>query len=260
MEKKRVIGFVFIGLVLMSLFVGVVSAQNEETGMGSVNKFFKDNFGVDFSYTWETEFFKAGGGFQKFLIFALVSLIIYSISSFLPFLENNPWINAGVAVIVGILSAFWLSSEEIATALLSYRALGIILTGIIPFFAIAVISKKSFDKGHPFMGKVLWIGFFVVTLIRWLSATDIGAFGKIVYPIVLIVTLIMFFVQNWIYIKLAMAGRALGITVYTEGVKNIISVKIKELEEKLGTAGLSEDEKETILDRIKSLKEQQKAL
>lgn len=183
------IGFVFIGLVLMSLFVGVVSAES------ILDKLLGDNIG---SINLNLENLQRSTGFAQFLLFILVALIVFAVSGSMPFVKDNKYVQAGLAIIVGILATFYLKSTEIATILISYSALGITLTGIIPFIIIAVISKKLHEDEYGFFSKFVWIVFGVVTVVRYLSAdtTEIGSFGQLVYPLVLLATLGMIFFES----------------------------------------------------------------
>lgn len=147
--------------------------------------------------------FIEGDSFKKFLLFLLSALILYSIGGFLPFLGKNVWINGVVAGVLSFLIIFYLTTEEINSILLSYGALGIVLTGVIPFFAIAAISKRAYDGGYEFAAKFLWLAFIIVLGIRWLSATpeEIGSFGTLIYPILGIAALAMFLWEKRFYAK-----------------------------------------------------------
>ncbi|MEK6898647.1 MAG: hypothetical protein AABW79_00950 [Nanoarchaeota archaeon] len=201
-KKRLLLSLVFSALLLIS-FVGAtshdlgpvgppapgsVSATVAQDLFGSIRSFFVGITGSTFQSV----------GFAQFLLFVLVALIVYSISPFLPFIGDKNWVSIAISIVVALLATLYLKSEEIYTILLSYGALGIVLTGIIPFFAIAVVASKSHEKGHPIFAKIIWIAFFLVTFARWLTANpaEIGNFGKYVYPIVLVLSVIMFFWEN----------------------------------------------------------------
>jgi len=199
MNQKKVIAFVFFSLMLFSVVAGLVSAQApSDPGVSLLERLVlavERAVGSDFSFNVQDP--SSGGIFPKILFFLLVTLIVYSVSGFLPFIkkddgsDKNDFVQWGIAIIVGLLSIFFLNSEQIATVLLSYKALGITLTGIIPFIITAVISVQLHQKGHGFFSKILWVAFIVV--IGWilLTSTEIGAFGQWTYGILLLLGFIM---------------------------------------------------------------------
>jgi len=190
--QKRSLNLLLLSFVMIMFALGFVSAQ---TIFSDIADSFRSGVSGVIS---------PGPGFAQFLLFILVALIIYAIAEELPFVGTKTWVAGAIAVVVGLLSTFFLKSEEVYTILLSYGALGITLTAIIPFVIISVIAKKAHDKDNVLLGKLLWITFFVVTLFKWglSSSSEIGTFGKWVYPIVLSLVLAMLFFENWIYFRL----------------------------------------------------------
>ncbi|MDO8467507.1 MAG: hypothetical protein Q7S56_00990 [Nanoarchaeota archaeon] len=207
--NKRVGKRIFVGLFLAVLIVsilGFVVAADETTVIGQFTAKILPNGGTGLN-----NFLNNGAqiqdslSFVRVLIFILVFLIIFSIFEFLPLFGHNIYVKWGISIIVSLLSTMFLSNEEISTVLLSYGALGIALTAIIPFICIAAISKKLHDEeGYAFWGKVLWLGFLVFLVFRWLlaPASQIGDFGKWAFPIVFLLALAMFLWENRIYLIL----------------------------------------------------------
>ena len=144
--------------------------------------------------------FTESDGFAKFLIFILVTLIIYGISD--SFMEGKSVLRFGVSLIIGILSTFYLANTEVRSILLSYGALGITLSLIIPFVIIVIIGRKLSTEGKaPFASKVLWLGFGIILIMRWWTAptNEIDAFGIIIYPVIALATLIMLIWDRRLY-------------------------------------------------------------
>lgn len=139
--------------------------------------------------------------FAQFLLFILVALIVYAVLVSIELFRGKEFIVGAVSVVVAILSTFFLKSTEVATILISYGALGITLTGLLPFILIMVIAKQLADAGYEFLNIVLWVVFFVITIIRWLTASsaEIGTFGGIVYPILLGLVGAMFFMDKQLW-------------------------------------------------------------
>ena len=144
--------------------------------------------------------FTESDGFAKFLIFILVTLIIYGISD--SFMEGKSVLRFGVSLIIGILSTFYLVNTEVRSILLSYGALGITLSLIIPFVIIVIMGRKLYIDGKiSFASKVLWLGFGIILIMRWWTAptNEIGAFGIIIYPVIALATLIMLIWDRRLY-------------------------------------------------------------
>lgn len=191
-KGSKILALGILGLFLISFLAGVVSAETvldsllNKVGLGSTTT------DLDFANS---------PGFAKFLIFVLIALIVYGLGEFLPFLGDKPVINGAVAIIIGILSSLYLSKEEIYTAILSYSSLGITLTLIIPFMIIGVISFKSFNKGHVFLSKFVWVAYLIVLIARYLfgDTTELGSFGLWTYLVLGIAALLMFVFEYPLY-------------------------------------------------------------
>ncbi|MBI2452310.1 hypothetical protein HYV50_04520 [Candidatus Pacearchaeota archaeon] len=188
---KESVGILFILLISVLLidFVGAETVAERLFG----------NFGsTELSKFFTSKFFTIEGGFVKFLLFMLVTLVVYSISPFLPFATEKPFVSLLISVIVGILATFSLQIEEINTILLSYTALGIVISAIIPFFAIAAISFKSYEKGNIFISKFLWVVFIIVIVMRilYVDVSSIGEFGYYSYVFIGLAALVMVFIER----------------------------------------------------------------
>ena len=192
-KGTKILALVFLSLFLISFLAGIVSAQTVFDDLkNGISSFLQSNN------------LKAGTGFAQILMFCLITLIIYAIAEFLPFIGDNGLVAFLISAIIGFLSVFYLKNEEIYTILLSYSTLGIVLTSIIPFIVIAVMSKRLFDQGYSWMSRIIWIAFGVVLLVKWLpsSTAQIGQFGEWAYLLTFIGILIMVLFQNWIYFKI----------------------------------------------------------
>lgn len=187
MQIKKLIVLVFLGLFLFSFVLPPVSANGESIA-DKISNTININIG-------NTNLDNIGDSptFAKILLFLLVTLIVYSIFKVMPFFKDAHFlILMGISIIVGILSIFFLASEEVFTILLSYGVLGITLTAIIPFILITVLTFELTKGGYGFFSKIVWIVFGVGLLFRWITAKNIGTFGNWAYPIVLILILILF--------------------------------------------------------------------
>ncbi len=205
MNKLRVtkVHFVLLTLIIFGIFlmVSFVVAAESSSGtsiaddiLNKLNALLEKALNKEGSNT-NIDFWEKGGLFSKILIFILVALIIYSITPFIPFLNGEGkganYIAIGISAVVAILATFWLTSMEISAILVSYGALGIVLTAIVPFFAILAITKRLYEEKHILFAKFLWAAFILVTLFRLITAEDISAGVKWFYLGILLVGLAM---------------------------------------------------------------------
>lgn len=188
--------FVLVSFSLISLLTTIVIAQDTVLdrliGPGGLSGVFENLSNSNL--------------FAKTLLFILVALIVYAVAGSLPMMRGDKtYIAALISIVVALLATFFLKSQEINTILLSYGALGITLTGILPFVLIMIIAKQLADAGYGFLNRVIWAVFLIVTGVRWLTATpeDIGTFGTVVYPIIIAAVIIMFAIDKkfWKWFK-----------------------------------------------------------
>ncbi len=273
MFNKRFVGLFLFSLVLTSLFVGVVSAADPgvpgpiDTIFSAIGKAFESIgkvFGIT-STTTGTSFLQSDT-FARFLMFCLVALVIYSVSPFLPFVSDKSWATIGISLIVAALSTFFLKKEEVYTAILSYNALGVTLTAIIPFFAIAAIALKARTNGHVLLSKSMWVAFMVVIIMRLSSAAtsgqDIGDFGRSVYWITLLGALFMFLFDKYaakLFLKWKMRGSVDATNLsYQSSMAGALARKEQALEALIesGQGGIKFEAANQLRREIKELKAQ----
>lgn len=194
MDRKRVFVFLVLGILALSFVVQIANFVSAQT----VGEKILGNLGVD---STNLKASLTGISFAKFLFFLLVALIIYGIGDFLPFIGKKPSVNTGIAIIIAYLSTMYLSNEEIYSVLLSYSALGIILTGMVPFFVIAAIQYKAYEGGYHFASKLLWIVFIIVLAIKFFTANsnEIGKFGQWAYFLLAFASLGLFIWESSLF-------------------------------------------------------------
>jgi hypothetical protein len=192
-KRSKLSAFIIFGLISLSFFIGIVSAETVFESLTHSSFSFSNPFPNLFNLD-------LNAGFAQFLLFMLVTLIIYAISDSLPFLGRTGFVPLLISIIIGILSVMYLNVQDVRGILLSYSAFGIALTTIIPFILVAVISKNLHKKGYPMISKALWILLFVSLMYKLLTAdvAKIGAF-KWIYIITGILVLAMILWENKFY-------------------------------------------------------------
>lgn len=202
MFNKRVLTFVFASLLVLSLFAGVVSAQDSQSGESILDKVLSGSSEVGSSLGSQLDKINQEG-FQRFLLLLIVVLVVYSVFGFLPFFGNKKFVTFIASVAVGILSVWYLSPAEITASFFAYGALGITLSVLLPFFALFVISKRSADSGYTFLSRFLWVAFAIVLVLRYLTAVNLGTFATILFPLLIIASLLMVVLERYIFRSLA---------------------------------------------------------
>jgi len=198
-ERKKLLNYLLLTTLIISAFVlsvQVVSAADTVIG----DLFSNLRLNIDFIPTNFTE----APGFAQFLFFLLITLIVFGISEAIPFLGRGPgktWIAFSVSIIVGILSALYLDNTQVYSILLSYNALGITLSAILPAIIILALSIQLYKQGYFFFSKIVWLVFGIILFFRWAFASpdQIGSFGRWVYPIVFLGVLVLFFFDRKLY-------------------------------------------------------------
>lgn len=176
-NTKRLFVFILIGMFMFSMIGSVVGAEvdggEKSSILDKVISIISDS-GSAGSETFITDEGKAN--FSKVLLIALVILLVYAITSEMPFLKSNDksFIRGIVSIIVGVLSFLFVSTDDILAILTNYEALGIALTSLIPL-AIMIWFFYELKKGDSTWGTVLskfaFILFGIYSVWKWITYT-----------------------------------------------------------------------------------------
>ncbi|MGV8142746.1 MAG: hypothetical protein ACP5NS_03875 [Candidatus Pacearchaeota archaeon] len=203
MFDKKIFGVFVVSLMLLSLLSFVVTAQTSQpSGESILDKVLSGSSAASSSLGSQIDKINQEG-FQRFLLLLIVILVVYSVFGFLPFFSNKKLVTFIASVAVGILSVWYLSPDEITASVFSYGALGITLSVLLPFFALFVISKRSADSGYTFLSRFLWVAFVIVLAMRYLTAENLGTFATILFPLLIIASLLMVVLERYIFRSLA---------------------------------------------------------
>ena len=194
-------------------------------------------------------------GISKILLTILVILLVYSIIAFVPVIGDKPAIAGGVSIIVGILSFIFVKPEDIQGILVTYEALGVILTTVLPLIIIITFTIKLREKSPGmavFVNKLIIAGFAVYVGVKWWTLPN-NATLSWVYPITFIVSLIWLFLERWIYWKIFAAALSGNTEEFKQGTITLNEMKIRELQEKYDKAE-NETERRILQQKINQLK------
>ncbi|MEK6871486.1 MAG: hypothetical protein AABX16_01130 [Nanoarchaeota archaeon] len=148
----------------------------------------------------------------QILFLILVSLIIFAISDFVPFLSgSDDKLRFAVSIIIAILSIMYLTPQELYTALQGYKALGIVLTTFIPFIILMIFTLR-WNTRHPeysIISTFIWIAYVVAYFIKYYESflaflygqpdpNGIGGFGLMFIGLTGFLSLAMIFFGGYI--------------------------------------------------------------
>ena len=202
--EKNTKRFLMFGVLAMFMFM---FAMQFVTAMETVPVYsdnpianwFKTIFG-----DWEAgENFSAN--IAKYLFWALVSMLVYSVASKLPgisgmFTGGKEFLGMAFSVIVGFLAMAYITPEEITVMMTSYSAMGFVLGGAIPFIILVAFtftlgtnttggaSQQLANKGIAW---AMWVGF--VAFIGYKAFNGLGVKDSMstFYWIILIVAIVI---------------------------------------------------------------------
>jgi hypothetical protein len=144
-------------------------------------------------------------GLSKFLFFLLIALMVFGVVDLLPIMPDSTitktWIALGISVVVALLAIMNFDVQVINSILVTYDALGITLSVILPFMIIAGLSFKFYQQGYALFSKFIWLVFLVILSVRLLSMDSskfIQGWG-IAYLIILILSAILFIWDRRVY-------------------------------------------------------------
>lgn len=190
-KEMKVLSIVLISVMFLSLVVGIASAATPY-----------DDFKAWIISAGESTIF------AQVLLFILVALIIYSISTFVPIIgEQSFAVKTAISIVVAILSTFWLVPGEVYSILQSYNTLGIVLTTFLPIILLLTFTIRLNQQNprYAIIGKFIWIAFIIILTMKFLGPLWIwfttgtipvesgGYFGAVAYGLTLVAGLIMIF-------------------------------------------------------------------
>lgn len=210
MKQKRLFAGILFALVVLSSLLVIVSAADlpfKAQGTVTIGEQIKEAISKVTKNADAGSFISKLAGSQTFvhiLVFLLVALILYAVIPWIPFLGDNTFVSIAISIIAAILATLYLNPTEIAGVLYPYKALGLVLVGILPFCAVVVISKKLHEKNYAFLSKLFWIAFAVVLGAVLLSAPVSGenAWVGWVYIIIFALSILMIFIENWVWFRI----------------------------------------------------------
>lgn len=167
MINRRVVLFSFAFLLALS-FIGsfeLVSAAEPLDTLSNV-------FSTIFPDSWVEG--ELDIGVARWAYFILLTLIIWSVLGFAPFLQEGVGqkLTPLIALGVSYLAMAYITPEEVFVALTSYTVLGIVLGGALPFVILGFFSLKISKEGGiggRLLSKLLWFAFIIFLIARLIT-------------------------------------------------------------------------------------------
>jgi ABC-type multidrug transport system fused ATPase/permease subunit len=164
-KNKNKILAIGIASVFALIFVsGLVSAANPI---------------ADWFTSWEEgEQFSAN--IAKYLLWALVAMLVYGVSDKFPGLEGKEYVKWPFAIIVGFLSMAYITPAEVIAMMGAYSGLGFALSIAVPllilvFFTADLATKEGSPKTkvmYELVSLAMWLAFTFFLLTRAMGAPD----------------------------------------------------------------------------------------
>jgi len=196
-KETKLLSVFLISLFFVSLFVGIVAAQDPENPMTQVKDYLADLMGgTDGSFYKFIETLLSPNILFTILIFLIVFAIIDNISVF----QRKKWVGVVVSLVVAILAAGFIDQDWISPILNQYTAIGVAITFLIPFVLIFYFLKEIAPH-NSLIQKTVWVVFTVVIffniIINWDKAAS--SFTRFLYGIIIILSFVMIFSTNAIF-------------------------------------------------------------
>ena len=163
-RKNLMLGF--LAFFIFVVAINFVSAANQTGPIG------------DWFTSWDDGNFSTN--IAKYLLWALVSMLVYGISDKFPGLEGKEFIKIPFALIVGFLSMAYITPEEVISMMTAYNAMGFVLSTVIPFLILAFFTFDLAGKGgtpkeqvsYNVLATLMWVGFSLFMVVRAITATE----------------------------------------------------------------------------------------
>lgn len=198
MNKKKVFGIfalAIISIIALSFLVGA------ESGGQKVANWISENIFQPFIIPGLGNLTANTQTFAKFLFAILVFLILAAIVPLIPLFHEKKGLAFLVAVIITILSVYFIPAELISPMLNPYTALGVAFISIIPFILMWLFTTNMIT--NTFLRKVAWM-FFAAWLVAMSVYTYLGALSQnqptwasYVYGATSLLALVMVFFEDW---------------------------------------------------------------
>ncbi len=182
MEKKRAIEFFVISLLVLSASLNFVVAQGAAAIFDPVKDLFAEWAGGNLSVN-----------IAKYVLWLVLTLFIYSILAFVPFVKGvekgKIAIRGALGILIGFLAMAYLTPSDVYILLASYSALGTVLSAVIPLIILVFFSiemSREGGVGGRILSKVVWIVFIIFLIYKLVD----GIYFKDIITIV----------GGWVYI------------------------------------------------------------
>lgn len=99
------------------------------------------------------------------LIFLIIFIIVFAILKKVNLFENSPAVPGILALVVSLISVWYLSEKQILTIISSYNILGFFIVFLLPFALIFLFLHKT--KTTSIIRKSVWVVFGCIFTYVW---------------------------------------------------------------------------------------------
>jgi hypothetical protein len=176
MKEKKVLGVLFLGLILSSFFLSFVSAYggyyNPRQGMGDLINIAVDFFQPLLQVLLGGENWTGYLLFEKLILFILIAALVYVAIAKVGFFDNNKAVIWIITLAVPLLGVRWMDFEWLNYIIVQYQVIGVVLTVMLPFiiylfFVHGVSHSSSFRR-------IAWAFYLAIYYGIWTTSPTTG--------------------------------------------------------------------------------------
>jgi len=188
-NTKKFLSYSILGIFLFALVLPFIGAAEGDLVLPKANSGSggSANLGPigDWFAKWDDG--NLSPNIAKYLLFALVSIVIFSVAGFIPGLDgdNMKKVRWAFAIIAGFLSMAYITPEEVYGIMVSYSALGFTLGIAMPFVILIFFTFQLSDfsgknaatrTANKMLAIFLWAVFAVFAVLKAVDAPE-GSVG-----------------------------------------------------------------------------------
>ncbi len=147
--------------------VPVVAGSSAAATSSGTGNFWQERYDL-WLHGYSSTNFNLAGETLKWLVLLLIIALVYSALAQAQF-PDNMIARLVVALVIGILATFLLTSEDLLTAMQSYSALGMTLLLFFPFLILGFFTIVTASAANPFgifIQKILWVIYSIYLILN----------------------------------------------------------------------------------------------
>lgn len=198
MNKKRIVMFLGLFLIMSLFLIGLVSAQSSNNIVRGIQNLVTQGYNLIkpliealLGSTSTSELFLA-----KFILAVILFAFVWTVLDKVDFFSSNTWVLVIISIAVPVLGIRFLSEEWVQTILLPYSTIGVVMTALVPLIIYFIFVEQAISSRT--LRKIAWIFAAVVFIGLYFTRLDELKDIVWVYPVVAIVCIFFLFFDKTI--------------------------------------------------------------